>query len=355
MARFYLALALFLAGCTASQGAMPVRPLRLPAATPLSAPAAVKPPTLAPRVVFPTPTPTPDPYAGLTIDDLAERAYGEGEFQSLDVLQVTAAFTRTLVSYESDGLTVFGFMNVPAGQGPFPVVLVNHGYVEPSVYRTLTYTTRYADALARAGFLVIHPNYRGYGLSEDGPNEFRVGFTTDVLNLAGLVRRLGGQPGPLAQADPDHIGLWGHSMGGGITLKAATAQPNLVDAAVLYGAMSGDEARNHDRIFNYFTNGVRGLYDPDHPPSATELQRLSPIYHLNRLAAPISVHHGELDGEVPPWWSEDLCDRLRELGKAVECFTYAGQPHTFTGEGDALFMERVVEFFQRHLQPEAPS
>jgi dipeptidyl aminopeptidase/acylaminoacyl peptidase len=306
-------------------------------------------PVLTQPVRFPTPTPTPDPYAGITIADLAARSYGAGELRVERVLDVTAAFTRTLIAYDSDGLTVYGFMNVPAGAGPFPVVIVNHGYVDPAVYRTLTYTTRYADALARAGFVAIHPNFRGYGASDAGPNEFRAGYTADVLNLAALVRKQGSQPGPLAEATPNAIGLWGHSMGGGVSLKAITARPDLAEAAVLYGAMSGDEKRNHEQIYNVFSGGTRGLYDHDSPPSADDLARLSPIAHLDRIEAPVSIHHGSADDQVPPWWSDDLCTHMQELGKDVECHVYEGQPHTFVGQGDALFQQRVVDFFRKHL------
>jgi dipeptidyl aminopeptidase/acylaminoacyl peptidase len=350
-------LVLFMAvGCTAwaptQVQAVRVTPTSSPTVAPASVPARGPRPALAQPVKFPTPTPTPDPYTGITIDDLAERSYGDGQLRIEQVLGVTDAFTRTLVSYDSDGLTVYGFMNVPFGDGPFPVVLVNHGYVDPAVYRTLTYTARYADALARAGFVAVHSNFRGYGASDDGPNEFRAGFTADVLNLAGLVRKLGGQPGPLEQANPDAIGLWGHSMGGGVILKAITARPDLADGAVLYGAMSGDEQRNHDQIYNVFSGRTRGLYDPADPPSAEDLARLSAIEHLQRIEAPISIHHGTLDDQVPPWWSDDLCARLEELGKEVECFIYAGQPHTFVGRGDALFQQRVVNFLRQHLSPD---
>ena len=88
--------------------------------------------------------------------------YGEGELQVEEVLNVTNAFTRTLITYPSDDLTIYGFMNVPKGEGPFPVVLVLHGYVDPARYNTLTYTTGYADTLAGAGYLVIHPNFRNW-------------------------------------------------------------------------------------------------------------------------------------------------------------------------------------------------
>jgi uncharacterized protein len=294
--------------------------------------------------------PTPDRYAGLTIDDLTARDYGDGEFFVEQILATGPAFTRTLISYASDGLKVYGFMNVPHGDGPFPVVIVNHGYVDPGVYRTLTYTTRYADALATAGFLAIHPNFRGYPPSQDGPNEFRTGFAIDVLSLVGLVRKLGGQPGPLDKANPAAIGLWGHSMGGGVTLRAITVDGG-VQAALLYGSMSGDERRNHERIL-FFTGGQNGQWAEDEEPSPADLQRISPSYHLDRITAAVSIHHGEFDQQVPLAWSVELCEQLQTLGKRVECFVYSGGPHTFSGDMDQLFIQRTIAFFQRELQAE---
>lgn len=316
-------------------------------ATPTTTPSATPSPTSTATPTA-TPSPTPDPFAPFTVDGLTARSYGEGELQIEQVLNVTSAFTRTLITYPSDGLTIYGFMNVPKGEGPFPVALVLHGYVDPASYNTLTYTTRYADALARAGYLVIHPNFRNWPPSDSGPEDYRVGQAVDVLNLIALVQKQGGAPGPLAKADPEHIGLWGHSMGGGIAQRVLTVSDD-VDAAVLYGAMSGDEALNHQRIL-YFTDGARGLWDEGEAPPAEALQRISPINYLDRITAAVSIHHGELDEQVPLAWSEDLCRRLQDLPKPVECFTYAGQPHTFVGEGDQLFIQRVQEFFARHLK-----
>jgi dipeptidyl aminopeptidase/acylaminoacyl peptidase len=137
-------------------------------------------------------------------------------------------------------------------------------------------------------------------------------------------------------------------MGGGISLRALVAGA-AVDAAVLYGAMSGDETRNHERILNVFTGGTNGLWEEGEAPSDEVLRQASPIYHLDNIAAAVSIHHGALDEQVPLAWSEELCASLRALEKAVECFTYPGQPHTFVGEGDQLFIQRTVEFFDRTL------
>lgn len=366
-ALYLLALVLF-AGC--GQPAAPVRvaTVTIPTATPAVAttmpqptptlpPAATAPPpatpTLLPTVTTePAATPTADPYAAYTIEGLASRSYGGGLLQVESVLAATGLFTRTVVTYPSDGLTIYGFMNVPVGEGPFPVALVLHGYVPPADYNILTYTARYADALAQAGYLTIHPNYRNFPPSDETEafarggreNDYRVGYAVDILNLMAIVREQAGQPGPLQQAGGSDIHLLGHSMGGGIALRVITVDPD-VSAAVLYGAMSGDEQRNYEKILEW-SNGQVGADILATPPDV--LARISPIYHLERIAAPVSIHHGALDDTVPPAWSAELCELLDDLGKTVECFSYADQPHTFYGEGDRLFQQRVLDFFSRH-------
>jgi dienelactone hydrolase len=293
-----------------------------------------------------TSSPTPDPYRDLTVEGLASRSYGDGELVIREVLAENSAFTRYLISYPSDGLTIYGFMNVPHSEPPFPVVIASHGYIDPKIYRTLDYTTGYADALARAGYMVIHPNLRNYPPSDEGPNLFRVGMAVDVLNLIALVQSQGGINGTLEMADPGRIGLWGHSMGGGVSTRVMTVNPG-VRAVVLYGAMSGDERQNFEAILDW-SDGERGMEELNFPED--ELLRISPIYHLDRIQSAVSIHHGRSDELVPLAWSVDLCERLQNLEKMVECYIYDGQPHTFYGDGNDLFIQRSIEFYDRFLR-----
>lgn len=284
------------------------------------------------------------PYESLTIESLRRRSYGEGEFKVERTLQVTGTFTRSLISFTSDGLTVYGFMNMPKGVGPFPVVLVLHGYVNPRAYRTpTTYTQRYADALARAGFLVIHPDYRGHGRSEGeaegSGNLFRTGYAIDVLNLIEYAKRL-------PNAAPDKIGLFGHSMGGGIALRVAVVNPN-VKAIVLYGSMSGDERLNVDRIKRVF-RGVPYMPEDDVPLELWD--DISPITYLRDLRAAVEIHHGERDPQVPIDWSRDLHAQLSAVGKATALYEYAGAGHSLRGRDYAMMMDRVTRFFSAHLR-----
>jgi uncharacterized protein len=315
----------------------------------LAAPSATFSPTAslapAPIATLP-PSPTPDPYQALTIPALVARSYGRGQVQNEEVMAVNGYFTRTLITYPSDGLKIYGFMDVPRqGTPPYPVIIAIHGYIDPGIYQTLDYTTHYADALARAGFLVIHPNLRDYPPSDSGDNLFRVGMAEDILNLIAIVKETGGKSGTLRLAKPDAIGLWGHSMGGGITLRVITVSSD-VRAAVLYGAMSGDEQQNWEAI-NQWSNGQRGLAELKVP--VTELPGISPINFLDRITAAVSINHGGSDPLVPLKWSLDLCNRLTALGKSVVCYTYKNEPHTFSGQGDQLFIQRSIDFYHQEL------
>ncbi|MFZ0545014.1 MAG: alpha/beta fold hydrolase [Candidatus Promineifilaceae bacterium] len=302
---------------------------------------------------LPTVTPTPNPYAALTIDALTSRTYGGGQIEILDILDhdVTSdkgiPFTRYLFSYPSDGLTIYGYINTPDEGYKFPVAILLHGYISPDEYETVDYTERYATSLVEAGYFVIHPNFRNYPPSDSGPDPFRIGYAIDILNLIAIIREQSQDPlGYLRRADADNIHLWGHSMGGGVALRVITVNTDpYIRAAVLYGSMSGNEQWNYEKIQEW-SNGERGDFELAASPEM--LDAISPINYLDRITAPISIHHSDADATVPLAWSEDLCGRLQAINHPVECFTYHAVPHTFNGPGDALFMERVINFFRRH-------
>ena len=283
----------------------------------------------------------PDTSA-ITIAALRARSYGAGELRIERKMTETAAFTRSLISFDSDGLKQYGFINAPKGAGRFPVVLVLHGHVTPSRYNTpLGYTTRYADALARAGFLVVHPDYRAHGRSEGSESDnnlFRSGYAIDVLNLIEHVKRL-------PNADPKRIALFGHSMGGGISLRVLTVSKD-VKASVLYGSMNADEVKNGDQIRDVFRR-VKRIPEDDVPRE--RLAEISPASYLADINAAISIQHGELDNQVPLQWSRDLNTELTRLGKPVELYTYPRQGHSLQGRALTLMMERVVAFYRKSL------
>lgn len=316
----------------------------LPSSTPQ--PTAPPQPTDTPEPTdTPSATATPDRLAALSIEALRARSYPGGPITIVRTLETTPAFTRTLIAYPSDGLRITGIMNIPSGAGPFPVLILNHGYVTPPSVSG-TYLRDYADYYASHGYITISPDYRGYGGSDDGENPFRIGYAIDVLNLVSSVQAL-------PQADANRIGMWGHSMGGGISTYVMVIDPR-VKAFVLYGAMSADAAENWRHI--------RAMWDRSGPDEWARLvggtpdelpevyARLSPIHYLEYVRAPVSIHHGEADDQVPPAWSADLARRLQEVGVPVEYYSYPGASHTFRGDDWTLFMERTLAFFDRYVK-----
>jgi dipeptidyl aminopeptidase/acylaminoacyl peptidase len=297
----------------------------------------------------PTPAPasTLAPYEEYTIEALRGRTYGGGDIEVVEILEETDVFTRYLIRYPSDGLSIYGFANVPKGSGPFPVIVAVHGFVEPTDYETLDYTTPALDRFTHGGYIAIHPDMRGYGRSDHGENRFRVGMTIDILNLIALVKAEAGPPDLFASAASESIGLWGHSMGGSIALRALTVSSD-VRAAVLIASMGGDELKNAELLFK-----ISG--DPDFqselavPPAIAE--RISPGHFYKDISAPIQLHHGAMDQLIPVTWAEETCKAASEAGVEIECIYYAEEDHTFRGRVAEQFYGSMSDFYEMHLSP----
>jgi len=323
----------------------------LSTATPTATSTSTFTPTLTPtRTDTPTPTPTPTPHPDLiaaTIEGLRARQYLGGQIRITNTITVTDAYTRTYITYPSDGLTISGLMHVPFGPGPFPVVILNHGYIPPSQYVTGSDTYRAADILARHGYLTISPDFRGYARSDNGLNLFRTGYMIDALNAVASVKSL-------PYADATRIGMWGHSMGGGVTTRAMVVS-NAIKAFVLYAPVSADV---HVRRYNYAFGGATATTnEPDLLDSmfywssnSQMLDALSPIHYFQYVSAPVQIHIGQMDTTVDPKWSADIRDELSKQGKYVEYYEYPRQAHAFVGSAWDLFNQRVVAFFDTYLK-----
>lgn len=262
-------------------------------------------------------------------------------------MEETAAFTRYLIRYPSDGLTIYGFMDVPKGDGPFPVVIALHGLVLPEDYETLDYTTTLADMFAQNGYLVLHPNMRGYPPSDNGDNLFQVGVAVDVLNLIALVKEQGGRAGALEQADSALIGLWGHSLGGGVVLRVLTVSSD-VKAAILYASTSGDETRN-SKLYYALTNDE--IHQAELQVDQESLQRISPQNYYSNISAAVKLYHGSDDEVIPVRWAVDTCDALKMALVNVDCVYYIGGKHTFFSRFQPEFNNSMLTFYQTYLIP----
>src|SRR5512138_179672 len=297
-----------------------------------------------------TPTPPADTaaYEPYTIDALRNRTYGGGEIKIVKTMENNDLFTRYLIRYPSDDLMIYGFVNVPKGDGPFPVIIAIHGLVDPATYQTLDYTANALDILTQYGYIVIHPNLRGYPPSDDGDNLFRVGMAVDVLNLLAMVKSRSGPEELFANAIPENIGLWAHSMGGNIALRVLTVSPD-VKAAVLFASMSGDEQKNSELLSG---SPLRG------PTSEIELatsprivKKISPMNYYRYITAPIQLQHGDVDQTIPVAVAHETCSALKGAGVRVECIFYPTEDHTFRSRVADQVSGALSRFLETYLSP----
>jgi dipeptidyl aminopeptidase/acylaminoacyl peptidase len=258
------------------------------------------------------------------------------------------AYTRHEVTYPSGDVTVSGVLLRPRGKGPFPAVVLNHGYIEPSVYVTGQGLMREQDYLARAGFVVLHTDYRGHAGSDpasDGDRESRLGYTRDTINAVQTLKK---EP----YVDPDRVAMLGRSMGGGVTLNALVAQPGLVRAAVVFAPVSSDFVDNFERWTvaerpQAAAATYRRFGTPEQEP---EFYRgLSARTYFDRITEPVLIHHGTEDESCPVAWSRTTQRLLRRAGVESTLEIYRGEQHAF-GPQWPLSMERTVRFLRRQLR-----
>lgn len=302
-----------------------------------------------PMVIAPTPLPTQtlEPYEEYTIDHLRQRLYGGGRIEVLEKLSETDLFTSYSIRYPSDGLDIYGFMNIPKGPGPFPVIVSVHGYAPHGTYDVYYIGADYADFFAANQFIVIHPGLRNHPPSDNGDNLFRVGMTVDVMNLVALVKTRNELPIELAGANPELLGLWGTSMGGEIALRILTISPDF-KAAVLYSSLSGNGERNSRQLYELLRDEQFQL---DAQVPLELMDRISPMYHYHRIASAVQVHHGTADTTAPISWAVETCDFLQSAGVSAQCVYYPDAEHVFNRSNFEKLQLNALEFYKLHLSP----
>ncbi len=285
----------------------------------------------------------------VSLPAFAEKTFDGRDFTVGRVLEENASYTKHFITYKSGNLTISGIMNVPKGDGPFPVLLLNHGYIDPAVYTNGRGLRREQDYLARQGYVIIHSDYRNHAQSDDDPNtetSLRLGYAEDVVNAIYALRAA-----KLPYVDVERVGMLGHSMGGGVALAIMTTQPDLVDAYVLFAPVSADVRDN----FYRWTTERRDVADrilvthgsPDENPEFWN--NISPITFLDKVSSPIMIHHGTSDADVPLEWSQKLDQELQKNNKESFFHVYPGEPHEFAAAWPQV-MQRTTIFFDEQVK-----
>jgi len=339
-----------------------------PAPTKTTAPTATATPTSTPTATStatstPTPTPTLNP---LTIQSMRERSYPGSAITIEETLQPGSNYSRYIASYQSDGLKINALLTIPNGEKPatgWPVIIFNHGFIAPDVYRTTERYVAYVDWLARNGYIVLRSDYRGHDQSE-GEARGAYGapdYTVDVMNALASMEQY-------PEADPKRIGMWGHSMGGYITLRSMVIT-DTIKAGVIWAGVVGpypnlfqrptatptpegatpEPTRTGTPEFNgrWRSELVETYGTPAENPEFWN--SISSPAFVNDISGPLQLHHGTADHSVPLAASEYLYQAMQAADKPVEMYTYPGDDHNLA-QSFGLAMQRTIEFFDKYVK-----
>ena len=329
--------------------------------TPTRAPTLTPSPTAA-ATDTPIPTLTPTPLHPMDVRYMRQQSYPGSDLLIKQTLGPGANYDRYVASYESEGLTIYGLLTIPRGERPetgWPIIVFLHGYIPPDQYRTTERYVAYQDGFARNGYITLKPDYRGHGDSEGSAEQGSrgPGYTIDVLNAVASLRRL-------PEADPQRVGMWGHSLGGSLTLRSMVVS-NDVKAGVIWAGV----VATYEEIWEARPRWVGGEPTVTPAPGATVIPgragelfaygtfdenpefwaAIDPVAYLEDLSGPVQIHHATGDRSVPVAFSEKLYERLQEAGQPSELHIYDGDDHNISANFRAA-MERSVAFFDEYVK-----
>jgi dipeptidyl aminopeptidase/acylaminoacyl peptidase len=230
--------------------------------------------------------------------------------------------------YSVNGKVVEAISFRPAGDGPFPGVLLIPGY-----QRTARNYIPLGVRLANEGFACLAVSQPGFGKSV-GPPDF-VGPKTIAVLTEGY-RKLRQE----TYVDPARMGIFGYSRGG---MAASLLAVDLDDVkAAVFGAGIYDFQRAYD---DSTLPGVRENMKEETGMMKEAVSQRSSILRMERLKCPVLILHGEKDINVPVSQALLLQDRLTKLHKEFEIKLFPDREHTIGPEVNDL----TVDFLRRKL------
>jgi dipeptidyl aminopeptidase/acylaminoacyl peptidase len=306
----------------------------------------------------PGPAPAVRRHGPISVPALAEARIRGGGLRIGRVREQTTDYTSYDVTFRSrltddralsgpQSLTISGVLNVPTGEGPFPAVVLAHGYIPPEVYATGQGMTRERGVLATAGYVTLHVDYRNHAASDDDPDlarDLRLGYVVDTVAAGRALQATRDVP-----VDDERLALLGRSMGGGVGMKALIVEPDLFSAASLWGSVSSLEAE----VFRHFL-AVDAL-SPDNPARFHGRPAEAPRFwrgvsarpFFGEVTASVELVHGQVDEVCPPRWAPATLRAMRRAGVDAHLSWYPDR-HAF-GPSFTEAMRTTVDFIDREL------
>ena len=149
--------------------------------------------------------------------------------------------TAETFSFPSSAIECAGHLFRPSdalrSKGGVPYVVMAHGFAATADCAL----DGFAKGLSAAGVGVLLFDYRGFGRSAGEPRQ-----VVDVRRQVADYRAALQAVRALDEADPNRLGVWGASLGGGHVFRVAAAEPGLAAAVALTPAVDGTVALFHN-------------------------------------------------------------------------------------------------------------
>jgi len=256
----------------------------------------------------------------------------------------------TPVQYTSrDGLTIHGYLTLPKGVPAknLPVVINPHG---GPWARDMWGFNPEVQFLANRGYAVLQMNFRGsvgYGRKFWEASFHQWGLTMQD-DITDGVQWLVGQ----GIADPKRVAIYGGSYGGYATLAGLAYTPDLYAAGVDYVGVSN---------LLTFLKSIPPYWKPfldmfsemvgDMTRDEAMLRAASPVFHADRITAPLLIAQGAKDPRVAKNESDQMVEAMRKRGVEVEYIVKDNEGHGFHNEENRFeFYEAMERFLGKHLQ-----
>lgn len=308
------------------------------------------------------PSEEPEPVRPVSMAALAQADLTGGGLRLGAVRERTPSYTSYDVTFASTTngrgtapLRISGVLNVPTGRAPrggqgWPAVVLAHGYIDPAVYVRGQGMTRERGFLAQRGYVALHVDYRNHAESSDDPRieqAVRLGYAADAIAAHHALRRSDD-----VRVDPDRIALFGRSMGGGVMMKALTAEPGLFAAGVGWASVSSLEAENFaqfqrpDAPLPELEAEFRGRHGlPAEDPAFW--RGVSPRPLFDEVTEPVLMVHGRFDDTCPPAWARATQRAMTQAGVDATLEWY-DDGHAF-GPAFIAAMDRTVRFLDARM------
>jgi dipeptidyl aminopeptidase/acylaminoacyl peptidase len=255
---------------------------------------------------------------------------------------------KPVVIKARNGLELVSYLTTPLGVPPknLPLVLLIHG--GPWFRDNFDFDPE-VQLLANRGYAVLQVNYRGstgFGLKflNAGTNEWGRGTQEDLFDAVKWAIDQG-------TADPKRIAAMGWSGGGFATLLALEMRPEMF-ACGIDGVGPADLATLFRSFPSYWSNIMmrwrRRGGDFDHNEKLN--REVSPLYHVDKIRAPLLIGQGQNDPRVTIANSDAMVAALRKAKREVTYVVYPDEGHGFARpENNLDFYGRVEDFLAKHL------